>query len=87
VVATASTPQANTAYPAALIYCVLYNTISTNAIAYIPIDKSSILRYFLINGRRFTHEEAIRVQKKDIPVVVRFEESDDICNTKEGYVS
>jgi len=33
------------------------------------------------------HEEAIRVQKKNIPVVVRFEESDGICNTKEGHVS
>jgi len=33
------------------------------------------------------HEDAIRVQKKNIPVVVRFEESDGICNTKEGHVS
>jgi len=33
------------------------------------------------------HEEAICVQKKDIPVVVRFDKADGVCKTKEGYVS
>jgi len=33
------------------------------------------------------NERAVRVQKKAIPVTVRFADSDGVCNTKEGNVS